>query len=176
MGIDRDLQGQIWLKKSNFLVSPVEMHNHHLTRESWLPRLLHRPVSRSPCSVHTYIPRLFHCPDCFTVSTRCTYTDQGNRGYFGIYRLSCYIMVSDIFNLVLMERVKTTSTLQSCHSEQDCISIVYLNVHSDADQRKHQISASLAFVRVIHRWPVNSLHKASNAKNASIWWCHHEVR
>ena len=29
----------------------------------------------------------------------------------------------------------------------------------DADQRKHQSSASLAFVRGIHRWPMNSLHK-----------------
>ena len=29
----------------------------------------------------------------------------------------------------------------------------------DADQRKHQSSASLAFVRGIHRWPVNSPHK-----------------
>ena len=28
-----------------------------------------------------------------------------------------------------------------------------------AGQRKHQSSASLAFVRGIHRWPVNSLHK-----------------
>ena len=32
-------------------------------------------------------------------------------------------------------------------------------VYSGADQRKHQCSASLAFVRGIHRWPVNSLHK-----------------
>ena len=30
--------------------------------------------------------------------------------------------------------------------------------HSRADQRKHQSSASLAFVRGIHRWPVNSPH------------------
>ena len=28
-----------------------------------------------------------------------------------------------------------------------------------ADQRKHQSSASLAFVRGIHRWPVHSPHK-----------------
>ena len=34
-------------------------------------------------------------------------------------------------------------------------SIVYLCAH----QRKHQSSASLAFVRGIHRWPVNSPHK-----------------
>ena len=36
------------------------------------------------------------------------------------------------------------------------VSIVYSNVCSGADQRKHQRSASLAFVRGIHRWPVNS--------------------
>ena len=39
------------------------------------------------------------------------------------------------------------------------VSIVYSTVCSDADQRKHQGSASLAFVRGIHRWPVNSPHK-----------------
>ena len=35
----------------------------------------------------------------------------------------------------------------------------YSSVYSGADQRKHQSSASLAFVRGIHRWPVNSPHK-----------------
>ena len=37
--------------------------------------------------------------------------------------------------------------------------IVYSTVYSDADQRKYQSSASLAFVRGIHRGPVNSPHK-----------------
>ena len=32
-------------------------------------------------------------------------------------------------------------------------------VYSGADQRKHQSSASLAFMRGIHRWPVKSPHK-----------------
>ena len=36
---------------------------------------------------------------------------------------------------------------------------VYPTFHSGADQRKHQNSASLAFVRGIHWWPVNSPHK-----------------
>ena len=36
---------------------------------------------------------------------------------------------------------------------------VYSTVYSGADQRKHQSSASLAFVRGIHWWPVNSPHK-----------------
>ena len=39
------------------------------------------------------------------------------------------------------------------------LTIVYSIVYSDADQRKHQSSASLAFVRGIHRGPVNSPHK-----------------
>ena len=37
--------------------------------------------------------------------------------------------------------------------------IVFSTFYSGADQRKHQSSASLALVRGIHRWPVNSLHK-----------------
>ena len=39
------------------------------------------------------------------------------------------------------------------------LAIVYSTVYSDADQRKHQSSASLAFVRGIHRGLVNSPHK-----------------
>ena len=39
------------------------------------------------------------------------------------------------------------------------LTIVYSIVYSGTDQRKHQSSASLAFVRGIHRRPVNSPHK-----------------
>ena len=39
------------------------------------------------------------------------------------------------------------------------LTIVYSTVYSGADQRKHQSSVSLAFVRGIHRSPVNSPHK-----------------
>ena len=39
------------------------------------------------------------------------------------------------------------------------LTIVYSTVYSGADQRKHQSSASLAFVRGIHEWQVNSPHK-----------------
>ena len=44
-------------------------------------------------------------------------------------------------------------------SQITSLTIVYSIVYSDADQRKHQSSASLAFVRGIHRRPVNSPHK-----------------
>ena len=44
-------------------------------------------------------------------------------------------------------------------SQITSLTIVYSTVYSGADQRKHQSSASLSFVRGIHRWPVNSPHK-----------------
>ena len=57
--------------------------------------------------------------------------------------------------------------------------IVFSTVYSGADQRKYQNSVSLAIVREIHWWPVNSLHKgpgpcitnvfATRRKNFSQW-------
>ena len=54
-----------------------------------------------------------------------------------------------------------TISLQWRHNGRDefqitSLTIVYSTVYSGADQRKHQSSASLAFVRGIHRWPLNS--------------------
>ena len=57
-------------------------------------------------------------------------------------------------------------------SQITSLTIVYSIIHSGADQRKHQSSASPAFVRGIHRWPVNSPHKWPNA---SIWLRHHDL-
>ena len=44
-------------------------------------------------------------------------------------------------------------------SQITSLTIVYSTVYSDTDERKHQSSASLAFVRGIHRSPVNFPHK-----------------
>ena len=44
-------------------------------------------------------------------------------------------------------------------SQITSLAIVYSNDYAGADQRKHQSSASLAFVRGNQRWPVNSPHK-----------------
>ena len=56
VAIDIALQGQIWLKTSNFLVSTLlEIHNHQITTtEPWVSRLL-------------------HMPDCFMISILCAY-------------------------------------------------------------------------------------------------------
>ena len=50
-------------------------------------------------------------------------------------------------------------TMSAMASEITSLTIVYSTVYSGADQRKDQSSASLAFVRGIHRWPVHSPHK-----------------
>ena len=44
-------------------------------------------------------------------------------------------------------------------SQITSLTIVCSTLYSGADQSKHQSSASLAFARGIHRWPVNSPHK-----------------
>ena len=53
----------------------------------------------------------------------------------------------------------SASELYYTASEITSVSIVYSIVCSSENQRKYHSSASLAFVRRIHRWPVNFPHK-----------------
>ena len=50
-------------------------------------------------------------------------------------------------------------TMSTMASQITGVSIAYSIVYSGKNQRKHQSSASLAFVRGLHRWPVNSPHR-----------------
>ena len=60
-------------------------------------------------------------------------------------------------------------------SQITSLMIVYSTLYSGADERKYQSSALLAFVRGIHRWPMNSpSQRTSYAQNVSIWWRHHD--
>ena len=56
------------------------------------------------------------------------------------------------------------------------LTIVHSSIYSGADQRTHQSSASIAFVRgnspVTGEFPAQ---KASNVENDFIWWRHHGV-
>ena len=58
-------------------------------------------------------------------------------------------------------------------SEITSLAIVYSSVYSDADQRKHQSSASLAFVREFTG--EFSAQRASDAEIVYIWWRHYEA-
>ena len=68
-----------------------------------------------------------------------------------IHLPTSYLLIQDV---TLQWRQNEHDGLSN-NQPHDCL----LSVYSDADQRKHQSSASLAFVRGIHRWPVNSPHK-----------------
>ena len=75
---------------------------------------------------------------------KCIY--NFNREY-NVYRgLAFHIHCSDVIIATMASQI--TSFI-----------IVYWTVYSGTDQRKHQNSASLAFVWGIHQWPMNSPHK-----------------
>ena len=62
-------------------------------------------------------------------------------------------------------------------SQITSLTIVYLNVYSGADQRKHQSSASLDLVRGIHRRQMNFPHKwPVTRKMFPFWWRHHVLQ
>ena len=76
------------------------------------------------------------------VSKHCA--NNGNHRYIMICKLEAH------YHDVIMGAMASQIT---------SLMIIYPIVYSDADQRKHQSSASLVFVRGIHRGPVNSPHK-----------------
>ena len=69
------------------------------------------------------------------------------------------IIKSESLTIVARSRHYNDVIMSTIESHITSLTIVYSTVYSGADQRKHQSSASLASVRVIHRWPVNSPHK-----------------
>ena len=79
-------------------------------------------------------------------------------------------------NFPMMKLNHYTDVIMTIMASQiTSLTVVYSTVYSDADQRKHQSSASLAFMWGIHqdRWILRT--KASYAENVSIWWRHHVV-
>ena len=95
-----------------------------------------------------------------------------NRSYISLYH---YNHIAETF-LQLYILHYSDVIMDMMASQITSLTIVYSTVYSDADQRKHQSSALLAFVRGIHRWPVNSpTQMTSNAENVYIWWRHHVI-
>ena len=58
-------------------------------------------------------------------------------------------------------------------SQITSLTIVYWTFYSDADQRKHQNYASLAFAGNLPGTGEFPAQIANNAENGSIWWRHH---
>ena len=97
------------------------------------------------------------------------FENRGHRGPYSPYKPFNHNLY---IGIIIFPHIdwKTGRYLPSIHRYCDVImgamvslitspTIVYSTVYWGADQRKHQSSASLAFVRGIHRSPVNSPHK-----------------
>ena len=88
----------------------------------------------------------------FPAARRNSHTSHGCR-WVEVYKACCvrYFARSLLhYSDVIMTTVASQIT---------SLTVVYSIVYSDADQRKHQSSVSLAFVRGIPRGPVNTPHK-----------------
>ena len=81
------------------------------------------------------------------------YVIRSQWNQWGLLRLKV-----DYYTVSLHSSARITS--DNAASQITCVSIVCITVCSGADKRKkHQSSASMAFVRGIHRRPMNSPHK-----------------
>ena len=113
--------------------------------------ILHNHLSAVVCFTHKWL-----------ILTLCT-----NMFHRGRSSAICVTIQCTVITLLMVRYCPTKSRgthyfdviMGAMASQITSLTVVHSNVHSGADQRKHQSSASLAFMRGIHRRPVNSPHK-----------------
>ena len=94
-------------------------------------------------------------------------THDGFLNGFVSFRVQIWLILSDLslhYHDVIMSTMASLIT---------SLTIVYSTVYLGVDQRKHQSSALLAFVREFTGDGEFPAQMASNAENVSIWWRHH---
>ena len=82
-----------------------------------------------------------------------------------LYALHCINFISTSCPLYVITLFYSITVTSKWASQMPSRTIVYSIVHSGADERKQQSSASLAFLRGIHRPPMNSPHKWPVTRN-----------
>ena len=107
-----------------------------------------------PRNIYTMI-QLLH-KQCSREFTRSTF-----RGFLCCWRVNVYIKITHHeTKLPSLQPSHYDDVIMSQMASQiTSLTIVYSTIYSDADERKHQSSASLAFVKGLHRGPMNSPHK-----------------
>ena len=86
--------------------------------------------------------------------------------FWYLITVSTSVLRMNVFSASLpLERHNSVVIMGPMASQITGLTIVYSTVYSGADQRKHQSSASLAFVWGIHQWLVNSPHKWPVTRN-----------
>ena len=91
---------------------------------------------------------------------------RGHKSTHALYQTIFYM--GDNGNILHFGLTLYSDAIMSAMASQITgVSIVYSTICSSAYQRKHQSSASLAFVREIHGWSVNSPHKGPVTRKMS---------
>ena len=84
--------------------------------------------------------------------------DDATKFYFNHFHTDHYRLVGKVVKVLATEHCSGVM-ISAMASQITGVSIVWSTLWSGADQRKHQRSASLAFVKGIQRWQGNSPHK-----------------
>ena len=91
----------------------------------------------------------------------------GQKGQYLNYKYSTYVWRIPLLKSPNSWYHYDDVIMSATASEIPSFTIAYSTGHSGTDQRKHKSSASLAFVRGIHRYSVNSPHKGPVTRQIS---------
>ena len=130
------------------------------TRLHW-PTWYLRMLAMSKCRCDVDVGKV---PD--VVGVKCSFMLLYIIGHKGPQKVHIFIHLIR-FTLERKLRNRSCITVTSWWARwrlRSSASQLFTTVYSGADQRKHQSSASLAFVRGIHRWPVIPAQRANNAE------------
>ena len=104
-------------------------------------------------------PRLYRNVECFTIIHWRPCSNIRHQCYQQIFPSYWNYHINHAVFVSVSYGHYNDVVMGSMVSQITSLAIVYSAVYSGADQRKHQSSASLVFVRGFHRGPVNYPHK-----------------
>ena len=150
--------------------------------------LIHVFQFQFPACIHVYICNSLRMPSCKVIASLCFLIRADVIFHYDMCHATeaCKCIMDIVHRPFLMfpinERpplIGPWNTLQWCHNESDgVLNHQHLNCLLKhffmRRSKKYQSSKSLAFVRGIQQWLVDSPHKGPVTWiNVSIWWHHH---
>ena len=153
---------------------PIAPMHIFVTRPQWVNM---KVIFLCPDSIShkiSYLPTLriwnaiIHRPvTCSSAANPCRLRSQIRKRYKILHSDPVFLIFAEIPRCNNDPCHYSDVLMRAMASQITGVSTVCSAVCSGADQRKHQSSASLAFVRGIHRWPVNSPHKGPVTRKMS---------
>ena len=138
---------------------PAQMVSNAEKVSIWWRHHNNHPASRR-CHRLIMAGSIRHFPPNFNYRDILTWDDQLRTSHSTKQKQNREDILKICRIAIIAKRYHYDDAMMSAMASQiTSLTIVYSTVNSDADQRKHQSSSSLAFVRGIQRWPVNSPQK-----------------